>query len=102
MAPTLRSAEVWLAMEAASGGPVDGVPSPRARRRSAPEIAVVEAPRAVWSSLSTSSAASSGGASLLGEVAREVATTLLNMALGAALGRTFGAGQTPSSRSLWS
>jgi hypothetical protein len=66
-APTLRSAELWCRAEP---------------RRAAPVIAVVEAVRPSWSGWPPPPAAP--GASLLSEVAREVAATLFDLAVGAA------------------
>jgi hypothetical protein len=54
------------------------------RSRPAPEVAVVAAPRPVWSGWPPPPAPSS---SLLSEVAREVATSLFDLALGAARAR---------------
>ena len=84
VAPTLRSAEVWLATQAFSASPAEGAPSPRPRHRRAPEIAVVEVVRPAWSGWPPPP-----GGSLLSEVAREVATTLLDLAIGAARGRAW-------------
>ena len=80
-APTLRSADLWQAA--------------RIRFRAAPEIAVVEAVRPVSSGWPPPPAAPPS--SLLSEVAREVAATLFDMALGAARGRTCG-GAEPAPR----
>lgn len=101
-APTLRSAEVRLAIEAASGSPVDGVASPRPRYRSAPEIAVVDAPRRPRPVFSEPPrpAWPSPGASVLGEVVREVATTLLEIAIGKALGSALRVGHTAGPRAF--
>jgi hypothetical protein len=54
------------------------------RSRPAPEVAVVVAPPPAWSGWPPAPAPS---ASLLTEVAREVATSLLDLALGAARNR---------------